>query len=140
MYQTHDNSNRHKLLFAILPKGSRYRPIFDAYRQGKFGLAISTEILNEYAEIFSQRMTAEISDNIVSLILKQPNTLKTEIYYRWLLITADYDDNKFVDTAVSANADYIVTVDKHFNVLKTISFPSLKTIGIDDFLEMLNML
>ncbi len=122
---------------AILPKGSRYRPIFEAYRQGKFELAVSTEILHEYAEIFSQQMTAEISDNLLSLILKQPNTLKTEIYYRWLLITTDYDDNKFVDTAISANADFIVTVDKHFNILKAISFPNVKTMNIDDFLKIL---
>lgn len=122
---------------AILPKGSRYRPIFDAYRQGKFELAISTEILHEYSEIFSQQMTTEISDNLLSLILKQPNTLKTEIYYRWLLIKTDYDDNKFVDTAISANANYIITVDKHFNILKKIAFPKVKTIQLDNFLEIL---
>jgi putative PIN family toxin of toxin-antitoxin system len=122
---------------AILPKSSRYRPIFDAYRQKKLELVVSTEILLEYAEVFSQQMTAEISDNILSLILKQPNTIKTEIYYRWLLITTDYDDNKFVDTAIAANAEFILTVDKHFNVLKTITFPSIKIIGIDGFLEVL---
>lgn len=124
---------------AILPKSSRYRPIFDAYRKGKFQIAISTEILNEYAEIFAKQMNDEISDNLVSLILKQPNTIKTEIYYRWALITADYDDNKFVDTAISANADFILTVDKHFNILKIISFPNVKTIGIDEFLELIKV-
>ena len=46
---------------AILPKKSYYRPIFDAFKEGKFELAISTEILDEYAEIFEQKMTAEIS-------------------------------------------------------------------------------
>ena len=77
---------------AIIPKLSRYRPIFDAFRQRKFELAVSTEILNEYSEIFTQKMTAEISENLLELILKQPNTIQTEIFYRWVLITADIDD------------------------------------------------
>jgi uncharacterized protein len=123
---------------AIIPKLSRYRPIFDAYRQGKFELAISTEILNEYSEIFTQKMTAEISENLLELILKQSNIIQTEIFYRWVLITADYDDNKFVDTAISSISDYIVTVDGHFKVLKEIPFPKVSTINLDEFLKIVN--
>ncbi|GGD62295.1 hypothetical protein GCM10011514_28000 [Emticicia aquatilis] len=119
---------------AILPKKSIYRPIFDAFRQSKFELAVSSEILDEYAEIFEQKMNAEISANIIELILKQPNSIRTEIFYRWELITADYDDNKFVDSAISANADFIVTSDKHYNVLEQIPFPSVKIISLREFL------
>ena len=36
------------------------------------------------------------------------------------LITADADDNKFVDCAIIAGAKYIVTEDRRFNVLKEI--------------------
>ena len=35
-----------------------------------------------------------------------------------LLINADPDDNKFFDIAVAANADYLVTNDAHFNMVK----------------------
>lgn len=119
---------------AILPKKSIYRPIFDAFRQSKFELAVSSEILDEYAEIFEQKMNAEISANIIELILKQQNSIRTEIFYRWELITADYDDNKFVDSAISANADFIVTSDKHYNVLEQIPFPSVKIISLREFL------
>lgn len=83
-------------------------------------------------------MTAEISENLLELILKQPNTIQTEIFYRWVLITADYDDNKFVDTAISSICDYIVTVDGHFKVLKEISFPKVFTVSLDEFLEIVN--
>ena len=31
--------------------------------------------------------------------------------------------NKFVDCAIVANADFIVSEDSHFNVLKSIPFP-----------------
>lgn len=120
---------------AILPKHSIYRPVFDAYRYRKFELAISNEILDEYAEIFEQKMNAEISSNIIELILKQPNSIKTEIFYRWGLITADYDDNKFVDTAISANVDFIVTSDKHYDVLVKIPFPNVNVISLHSFLK-----
>jgi uncharacterized protein len=122
---------------AILPKKSTYRPIFDAYRQGRFELAVSSEILDEYAEIFEQKMTSQISENILELIMKQTNSIKTEIYYRWELIIVDLDDNKFVDTAISSDSDYIVTSDRHYNILKEIPFPKVKTISLDGFMKIL---
>ncbi len=76
----------------IIPKISPYRQVFDAYRAMQFELAVSTDILAEYAEIFGQRMTPFIADNILELTEKQANTIKTEIYYRWGHITIDYDD------------------------------------------------
>jgi len=55
------------------------------------------------------------------------------VKYKWNLITADPDDNKFVDCAVSANATYLVTNDRHFNVLRGIDFPIINVIDIDTF-------
>jgi putative PIN family toxin of toxin-antitoxin system len=123
---------------AIIPKRSIYRPIFDAYRQGRFELAVSTEVLNEYSEIFTKIMSFEISENIIELILKQPNTLNSEIYYCWNLIAADNDDNKFSDLAISTNSDFIISLDKHFDILKTIPFPKVQVIGLDDFLAIIS--
>lgn len=122
---------------AIIPKVSPYRPIFDAYRSKRFELAVSTEILEEYAEIFGQRMTPLIADNLLELIDKQTNTIKSEIYYRWGLITADYDDNKFVDCAVSAGVDCIVTNDRHFDVLRTKNFPTVPCLNLAEFMSLL---
>ena len=58
-------------------------------------------------------------------------------HYRFHLITADQDDNKFVDCAIAANAEYIVTEDHHFNELKNISFPSVAIINLKDFAKTL---
>ncbi|MBC8180569.1 PIN domain-containing protein [candidate division KSB1 bacterium] len=49
----------------------------------------------------------------------------------------DEDDNKFVDCAISSNADFIVTNDRHFNILKNIEFPKVNVINVDDFLNKL---
>jgi len=35
----------------------------------------------------------------------------------------DEDDNKFVDCAIAANAGYLITHDKDFNILKQTDFP-----------------
>lgn len=51
------------------------------------------------------------------------------------LITADPDDNKFVDCAFAAGADYLVSEDSHFNVLRTTPFPLLNLVTLDEFLQ-----
>ncbi len=51
--------------------------------------------------------------------------------------TADEDDNKFIDAAIAANADYLVTNDSHFNEAKLVNFPKVNIITADEFLEIL---
>ncbi len=70
-------------------------------------------------------------------VVLDTNVLFVSNYFFWNFITEDPDDNKFVDCAISANADFIVTNDKHFRVLKKISFPSVPVISADDFVEIL---
>ncbi len=53
-----------------------------------------------------------------------------------ILLENDPDDNKFVDCAIAGAADFIVTDDKDFNVLKNISFPKVAVLSSDEFLEM----
>ncbi len=57
--------------------------------------------------------------------------------YRFTLIVDDPDDDKFVDCAVAGNADFIVSHDKHYNVLKNIPFPKVNVIKIPEFKEIL---
>ena len=59
-------------------------------------------------------------------------------YFNWRLIEADHDDDKFVDCAFAANATYIVSDDKHFDVLKTISFPKIPVLKLKQFLQALH--
>ena len=42
------------------------------------------------------------------------------------------------DTLV-ANADHLVSEDRHFNILKDIDFPKLSVIRADDFLELVKL-
>ncbi len=71
------------------------------------------------------------------MLLSLSNVKKQEVFYKWSLIEIDKDDNKFVDCAVAGNADYLVSNDKHFNCLRTIEFPALNLVTIDEFIKRL---
>lgn len=71
------------------------------------------------------------------MILALKNISKQEVYYQWNIIENDKDDNKFVDCAIAGNADYLVTNDKHFNIVKQTEFPPLKILNINEFIEKL---
>ena len=80
-----------------------------------------------------RKFNSEVAKDVIRTLLTLPNVEKINVYYKWNLIEADSDDNKFVDCAVSANAIGIVTQDKHFNILRDIDFPDIKVISIVDF-------
>ncbi len=65
--------------------------------------------------------------------------IPTVPYYKWNLISTDPDDNKFVDCAINAGVDLIVSNDKHFKILKTIDFPELNVVDINLFKEIIFM-
>jgi putative PIN family toxin of toxin-antitoxin system len=126
------------ILLVSIPISSKYRIIFDQFLENKFTLVISNEILLEYAEIISQKTNSIVSTNIIEMLLSAKNVKMQEIFYRWQLIVNDEDDNKFIDCTIAANADFLVTNDKHFNSLKSLSFPPIKILSIDEFVEVLS--
>ena len=100
---------------------------------GSVALCVNTEILNEYEEILSQKTTNAIAHNVVEAIARLHTTIYQEVYIHFGLIEKDVDDNKFVDCAVAADAEFIVTNDAHFNILKEIDWPKVSIINIADF-------
>ena len=122
-------------LLQIIARKSPYRPIWDAFLEGRFQLCVSNEILDEYQEILEQQITSTIAENVVLLILNKPNVLLVDPHFRMGLITADPDDNKFVDCAFASGADYLVSEDKHFNMLSKVPFPQLNVVSLDEFIE-----
>jgi putative PIN family toxin of toxin-antitoxin system len=125
------------ILLSALPKHSKYHVIIDQLLAGKFKLLISTEIYFEYMEILGLRGSAMATFFLESAILKDENVEVVDIHFAWNLIPNDKDDNKFADCAIAGNADYLVTNDSDFNVLKSISFPKVRVITMADFFELL---
>ena len=78
-----------------------------------------------------------MAKNVIDLLLKSKNVEYIMPHFKFRLIEADHDDDKFVDCAFAANATYIVSDDSHFEVLKEIQFPKLLVLKLKKFLELL---
>jgi len=120
------------LLVSISSK-SQYHWVFQYLLSNLYDLYISNEILMEYEEVISLKFNPAVAKNIIRTLLALPNVQQITVYYKWNLVQADSDDNKFADCAIAAGADYIVTQDKHFNILEKIDFPSVTTANIHQF-------
>ena len=125
------------VLLVTLSRTSKYRLIFDSFIFEKITLCVSTDILVEYEEILGERIGREIASNVLKLIENAPNVEFITNYYKWNLITQDPDDNKFVDCAIAAGAKFLVSDDKHFNILKEIKFPQVELIKTEEFRDLL---
>ena len=115
----------------------KYFWIFEKLVNNEYDLYVTNEILTEYLEIVTKKYNLTFTEIKLDFLLLFPNVHLVNPFYHWQLIEADKDDNKFVDCAISSNADYIVTEDKHFNVLKGIEFPKVNVINISQFRDLL---
>ena len=125
-------------LLQALPTSSPYHQIWTDVFDHKICLCVNTEILNEYEEILTEKSNREIAHNVVEAIARLSSTVYQEVYIHFGLIKDDADDNKFVDCAVAADAEYIVSNDKHFKVLEDIDWPKVTVLKIQEFMRQLN--
>jgi len=112
--------------------------IWESFLNERYTLCISNEILMEYEEILNRIVPPDVTDLVLTTILSSENIEKVEPTFRFNLIQADYDDNKFVDCAIYANATYIVTEDSHFNTLKETPYLKVSIKNIKEFMDILN--
>ena len=82
-------------------------------------------------------MSVQVAINVIHLLLESSYVELVNPYFRLQLIEADHDDDKFVDCAFAANATYIVSDDKHYDVLKDIDFPKILVLKLKEFLGLL---
>ena len=96
--------------------------IVRALAVGRLTIAASTAILFEYEEIVTARAGAAQWRQFAAVLdlaaQLHDNVRHVEPSFRFRLITADPDDDKFADCAIAAEADFVVTDDAHFNALR----------------------
>jgi uncharacterized protein len=124
------------ILRAISSK-SEFAIIIDELLFQSYSAVISTEILLEYEEKIQQFYGRNVAQDFLDFLIVLPNIEKIEPFFQLNIIQTDPDDNKFIDCAFAGNAHYIVTDDKHFNILKRIDFPSIPVIRAEVFKKML---
>ena len=120
-------------LLAILPSKSPYHKVWTNFLSRQLEICVSNEILLEYEEIISEKTSPAFAEAIIKTLINMPNFIRVYPSWRFGYIVTDPDDNKFVDCAVAADAEYIVTNDKHFKVLNKISWPRLSVIRLKEF-------
>ena len=124
-------------LIASLSRHGQYYPVWTALQKGEYVLCVSTEILEEYAEIIAAKTSIKVAENVIHLLLESEFVELVNPFFRLRLIEADHDDDKFVDCAFAANAMFIVSNDKHYDVLKDVKFPKIVVLKLKEFLGML---
>ena len=125
------------LIQSISPK-SVYHDVWLSVLTGRNTLCVSNDILEEYAEILNRLAGKKTADLVLNTIIECKNVVFLMPYFHFNLISADPDDNKFVDCAIQANARYIVTNDHHYDVLRQIEFPKVGIIKLMDFIQMIH--
>lgn len=121
-------------LLMSVPRKSPYHKIIVDFLSGKYFLCVSNEVILEYEEILTNKVGGFVASNIVNAILAAHNTVFISPQSRFHLIEADFDDNKFVDCAIAANAKYIVTQDRHYDVVRFNPEHDFSAVDIDYFL------
>ena len=125
-----------------LADGHPFHPILDAWVAGRFTWAVSTEILLEYEEVLTRlsgparwRKLARLMDLAE---LTTGSIIRVTPSFHFRIVTVDPDDNIFTDCAVTAGADYLITKDQDFTVLKNSGYRTIP-ISPSEFIEKLGV-
>lgn len=121
-------------LVNIIMPGSFNNDVWQAFRAGKYVLCVTNDILFEYHEILAKLYSELIANTILKELVETPNVERVSPDFRFNLIKADPDDNKFVDCAITAGATYIVSNDRHFKELEHYDFPKVDVRTLAEFL------
>ena len=118
----------------IFWEGNFCSQIIDKWKNKKFELVSSMDILKEFAETlrnFKIQMSDEMIEEWRNLIIESSVIINPKIKLN--VIKEDPDDNKFLEAGISGNADLIISQDKH--LLKLKSYQGIKIITPKEFLK-----
>jgi uncharacterized protein len=120
------------VLVSALSSKSVYHWLIDLVINEEIEVYITGEMLLEYEEILKAKYSEAVPSNFLVALKELPNVHSVQVYFKWNLIS-DQDDNKFIDCYVAAGAQYLISHDSHFSILKNIPFPNVNVIKLDEF-------
>lgn len=123
------------IFFSGFNPKSYYYSIIEGIYSKRYRLLVSTSVLLEYEEILQRVFPAELLEQFWLFVLTSESVTFVNPTFSFQLPSADEDDQKFVDCAVCGNADFLITNDKHYNMLKDINFPKVEVIRAKTFIE-----
>ena len=121
------------ILLVSISSRSNSNWIWQDILAGVYQVYVTTDILLEYAEIIERFMGKEVADATLDLISELPNVHLIQKYYFWQLVEDDPDDNKFIDCAIAAGAKYLISNDRHLNVIKKYPYFNIQLVKFKEF-------
>jgi putative PIN family toxin of toxin-antitoxin system len=115
----------------IFWKGEPHK-VLEHWKQGKITIITSEETLSELKRVmddFKIQLPEEMIRGWLNLILR--NAILVKPKEKIDAVKDDHKDNMFVEAAISANAEYIISKDKH--LLKLYSYKGIKMIKPEEF-------
>lgn len=123
------------LISALIFPGGSPDEVVNLARTGEVNLYISPFILNEFERVlkekfnYSESEVKERSQRITSISAIVDPSEKLSV------IKEDESDNRILECAIAAKADFIISGDKHLQALK--EFGSIKIVSASEFLKLL---
>ena len=101
------------LISAVISKGNEYQ-LLKLAKEGSIKIVLSLDIIKEFKEVISREkfgFSKKQIDNVVKQILNICELIIPTI--RLSIIEDDPDDDRILECAVTGNADYMVSGDRH---------------------------
>ncbi|MBF0490365.1 MAG: putative toxin-antitoxin system toxin component, PIN family [Candidatus Omnitrophica bacterium] len=121
------------VLISAIMFGGKSREILEMGISGKIKIATSQDILKEFAEVLVGKKF-RVSVSVVQQTIHELSQIAEVVIVtdRINLIKNDPDDNRILECALSAKANYIVSGDSDLLTLK--KFKRIKILSPNDFL------
>jgi len=120
--------------------GGKPAEIIKAAEQGKICLITSEEIVREISRVLNYPKLEKVyrdeeicQEEIVEAVLKIVRFVK--VTRRVKVVLEHSADDKFIECALEAKADYVVSGDKH--LLKVGNYKKIQIISVNEFLQVL---
>ena len=110
--------------------------IINFWREEKFDLVTSLKNVEELIKVlryFKISMSNELMKEWINLLVE--NSIIVDVIGNVKVVKDDPTDDKFIETALNGNADYIVSQDRHLLDLK--EFEGIKIVTPKEFLQIL---
>jgi len=113
--------------------GSKSEDAFLLTLKEEMNLFISVSILTEIANVLKNKF--KFSNEIIQTTLKYISQIARVIKpQRSIKVLKDEPDNRILECAIEAKADFIVTGDKHIKQLN--EYKGIKIVSVSEFLEL----
>ena len=125
-------------VFVSMVLGGQVGKINEHWRADKFKLVVSDDIVSEYLDVLSRpklHLTADVVSTVLGRVQRKAEFVTPT--KKFLAVKADPADNKFVDAAVAAKADYVISGDAHLLDLK--SFRAIPILTARTFIDLLSV-